>query len=35
MAWKIALDPATERDLDKLDTQINRRVLTLFHPRKL
>ena len=33
MAWKVELDPAAERELDKLDPQIARRVLTFLHGR--
>lgn len=33
MAWKIELDPAAERELDKLDPQIARRILTFLHDR--
>ena len=33
MAWKIELDPAAERELDKLDPQIARRILTFLHGR--
>lgn len=33
MAWKIELDPAAERELDKLDPQIARRILTFLHRR--
>ena len=28
MTWKVELDPATVRDLDRLDKQIARRILT-------
>ena len=33
MAWKIELDPAVERELDKLDPQIARRILKLLFER--
>ena len=33
MAWKIDIDPAAERDLDKLDPQIARRILSFLHKR--
>lgn len=33
MAWKVDLDPAAERELDKLDPQIARRILTFLHDR--
>jgi mRNA interferase RelE/StbE len=33
MTWKVELDPAAERELDKLDPQIARRVLTFLHTR--
>ena len=33
MAWKIELDPAAERELDKLDPQMARRILTFLHGR--
>lgn len=33
MAWKVNLDPAAERELDKLDPQIARRILTFLHGR--
>lgn len=33
MAWKIELDKAAERDLDVLEPQIARRVLTFLHKR--
>ena len=33
MAWKIDFDPAAERDLDKLDPQIARRILSFLHDR--
>ena len=33
MAWKVELDSAAERDLDKLDPQIARRILTFLHGR--
>ena len=33
MAWKINLDPAAERELDKLDPQIARRILSFLHQR--
>jgi len=33
MAWKIDLDPAAERELDKLDPQTARRILLFLHSR--
>lgn len=33
MAWKVDLDPAAERELDKLDPQIARRILVFLHGR--
>jgi len=33
MAWKIELDPATVRDLDRLDREIARRILGFLHER--
>jgi len=33
MAWKVELDPAAERELDKLDPQMARRILTFLHSR--
>ena len=33
MAWKVELDSAAECDLDKLDPQIARRILTFLHGR--
>ena len=33
MAWKIEFDPAAERELDKLDPQIARRILGFLHAR--
>ncbi|MHB1655165.1 MAG: type II toxin-antitoxin system RelE family toxin [Burkholderiales bacterium] len=33
MVWKIEIDPAAERELDKLDPQIARRLLTFLHKR--
>jgi mRNA interferase RelE/StbE len=33
MAWKVELDPAAERELDKLDPQIARRILKFLHSR--
>ena len=33
MAWKVELDPAAERELDKLDPQMARRILTFLHGR--
>ncbi len=33
MVWKVDLDPAAERELDKLDPQIARRVLAFLHSR--
>jgi mRNA interferase RelE/StbE len=33
MAWKVELDSAAERDLDKLDPQTARRILAFLHGR--
>lgn len=33
MVWKVELDSAAERDLDKLDPQIARRILAFLHGR--
>ena len=33
MAWRVELDPAAERELDKLDPQIARRILAFLHDR--
>jgi mRNA interferase RelE/StbE len=33
MAWKVELDRAAERDLDKLDRQTARRILAFLHGR--
>lgn len=33
MAWKIDLDPAAERELDKLDRQVAKRILMFLHGR--
>lgn len=33
MAWKVELDPATERDLDRLDPQVARRILGFLYER--
>jgi mRNA interferase RelE/StbE len=33
MAWRIEFDRAAERDLDKLDPQTARRILTFLHGR--
>lgn len=33
MAWKIELDPAAVRALDKLDPSIAKRILTFLHGR--
>lgn len=33
MAWRIELAPGAERELDKLDPQIARRLLTFLHGR--
>ena len=33
MAWKVELDSAAERDLDKLDPQMARRILAFLHGR--
>jgi len=33
MAWKVELDPATERDLDRLDHQVARRILKFLYER--
>jgi len=33
MAWKVELDPAAKRELDRLDAQIARRVLKFLYDR--
>ena len=33
MAWKVEIDSAAERDLDKLDPQMARRILAFLHGR--
>jgi mRNA interferase RelE/StbE len=33
MAWKVELDPATERDLDRLDPQVACRILEFLYER--
>ena len=33
MAWKVELTPLAERNLDKLDPQIARRILSFLHGR--
>jgi mRNA interferase RelE/StbE len=33
MAWRVDLDPAAERELDKLDPQVARRILSFLHGR--
>jgi len=33
MAWKVELDPAAVRALDKMDPQIARRILLFLHGR--
>lgn len=33
MAWRVELDSAAERDLDKLDRQTARRILAFLHGR--
>ncbi len=33
MAWKVELDPAAEKALDKLDPQVARRILAFLHGR--
>jgi mRNA interferase RelE/StbE len=33
MAWKVELEPAAERELDKLDSQIARRILKFLRDR--
>ena len=33
MAWKIELDPATERNLERLDPQVARRILEFLYER--
>ncbi|MBL8471670.1 MAG: type II toxin-antitoxin system RelE/ParE family toxin [Rhodocyclaceae bacterium] len=33
MAWRVELDPAAERELDALDPQTARRILTFLHSR--
>jgi mRNA interferase RelE/StbE len=33
MAWKVELDPAAERDLDRLDHKVTRRILEFLYER--
>ena len=33
MAWKVELDPAAERELDKIDPQVARRILSFLFDR--
>jgi mRNA interferase RelE/StbE len=33
MVWKIELDPTADRELDKLDPQVARRILSFLHGR--
>lgn len=33
MAWKVELDPAAERELDKLDPQVAKRILKFLFER--
>ncbi len=33
MVWKVEIDRAAERDLDKIDPQIARRILVFLHDR--
>ena len=33
MAWKVELDPAAERELNKTDPQVARRILAFLHDR--
>jgi mRNA interferase RelE/StbE len=33
MAWKVELDPSAERDLDRLDPQVARRLLEFLYER--
>ena len=33
MAWKVELDPAAVRDLDRLDRQVARRILNFLYER--
>lgn len=33
MAWKVELDPAAERELDKIDQQTARRIVAFLHGR--
>ena len=33
MAWRVEIDSAAERDLDKLDPQMARRILAFLHGR--
>ena len=33
MAWRIELDPKADRELDKLDSQVARRILAFLHDR--
>jgi mRNA interferase RelE/StbE len=33
MAWRIEIDPASQRDLEKLDKTVARRILTFLYQR--
>jgi mRNA interferase RelE/StbE len=33
MAWKVELDPAIERDLDRLDKKVARRIIKFLYER--
>jgi len=33
MAWRVELDPDAQRELDKIDPQIARRILAFLHDR--
>lgn len=33
MAWRVELDPAAEREIDKIDPQTARRILVFLHGR--
>jgi mRNA interferase RelE/StbE len=33
MAWRVELDPAAERELNKIDAQTARRILSFLHDR--
>ena len=33
MAWKVELDPATVREIDRLDNQVARRILNFLDER--